>query len=558
MRTHYTLVFLFSLAWSTIKADHFLGGTITTRCTGGNFHEVTLQLFRNCNGAALIPQSLRFSNACGVEFSQGNLLPVSVQDVSSLCPAELPNSSCNGGSLLGFDLTTYRTTVYLSPCTDWVISWNTCCRNTSLNVSGAPGLYIETTLNNPNGLCNEAPHFVDNSVPMVCVGQAVQFDASATDSNGDSLRYELISARFSSPLAMPVQYQPGFEGSAPYTGMVINPATGMITFTPDAVGGIVVVVKVTETGANGQVIGTVMRDMLFVATNCSNSPPTLESGTFTATSGSASMTGGHAVTACSYTAYCASITITDPNIGQELSITSTIGTAMPEATLSVTGTNPIVVEVCSEGTAPGTYTFSIVAHDNACPVIGSRTYAYTVTVVDGPNAGESASTSVCENGSSFSMFERLGGNPTEGGSWVDPNGNSTDGIFVPGLTLAGIHTYSITGEGCTASARLSVVTYAATEPDCLIAGVDSHQPSSQLALHPDAGDAHRYWVTAPSMHATVRIIAPDGRLIQTSRQVSTGSTPFVVDIPATHHGPALIQLDDNTSGNRYVLRAVVP
>lgn len=30
------------------RADHWAGGTITMRCLGGNFHETTLQLFRNC------------------------------------------------------------------------------------------------------------------------------------------------------------------------------------------------------------------------------------------------------------------------------------------------------------------------------------------------------------------------------------------------------------------------------------------------------------------------------------------------------------------------------
>jgi hypothetical protein len=274
MRTSLLLLASLFLALPECRADHFAGGTITTRCTGNNFHEVTLQLFRNCNGEVLAPQNLNFTNDCGVQFSVNALQPTSVQDVSSLCPAELPNSSCNGGSLLGFDLTTFRTTVYLSPCTNWVISWSICCRNGSLNVQGAPGLYIETTLNNAGGTCNASPEFVNNKVPTVCVGQEVSHDASAVDLDGNMLSYALIDARFGSPLPLPVLYTSGYSGAVPYDGLTIDPMTGEVSFVPSVSGAIIVVVEVTETGSNGQVIGKVMRDFLFVVTACNNQPPT--------------------------------------------------------------------------------------------------------------------------------------------------------------------------------------------------------------------------------------------------------------------------------------------
>jgi hypothetical protein len=69
--------------------------------------------------------------------------------------------------------------------------------------------------------------------------------------------------------------------------MAIDSLTGQITFLPTATGTIVTVVKVTDRGSDGTVIGTVMRDFLFVASSCSNTVPSVNSGTFTAATGTA-------------------------------------------------------------------------------------------------------------------------------------------------------------------------------------------------------------------------------------------------------------------------------
>lgn len=552
-----TLLSFLTFIWVPVFADHYAGGSITTRCTGNNWHEVTLQLFRNCSGIALLPQTLNFSNTCGVQFTQTNLTPTSLQDASSLCPDDLPNSSCNGGSLLGFELATYQTQVYLSPCETWTISWNICCRNTSLNVTGTPGLYIETTVRNQNGACNAAPTFVNNKVPMVCVNQPAAFDASAVESDGDQLSYELIAARFASPAPLPVEYVGGYSGTTPFTGMVIDAASGMITFTPTLAGAIIVVVKITERGSDGQVKGTVMRDMLFVATACSNQPPPLTSGTFISASGAGDLAGDRALTVCGEQPYCASITISDPNLDQSLTLVSNIGSSLPGASLTVNGTNPLEVELCATGTPVGTYTFWITVEDDACPVIAARTYHYTVEVHTEPQAGTSASLSVCENASWIDLFAALGGTPAADGQWVDPQGNATNGIFVPGTSLPGIHTYTVGSGSCEASATVSVVLRSATDPECVTAGLtDAAHPT--LSIGQDATHPHRLWITAPAMNASMRITTADGRLLQDGQFMTSGMAPTMIDLPVRYHGLALIQLQDKDSGTRYVLRAVVP
>ena len=62
------------------------------------------------------------------------------------------------------------------------------------------------------------------------------------------------------------------------------------------------------------------------------------------------------------------------------------------------------------------------------------------------NAGDDNNLSVCQNDTSFNMFDQLLGNPNTGGSWYDPSnnllGNST---FNPGINTSGIYSYLVTG-----------------------------------------------------------------------------------------------------------------
>lgn len=557
MRYRTLLPLLCSMLWNSASADHFAGGTISTRCLGGNFHEVTLQLFRNCGGTAMLAQTLDFSNDCGVIFQQTGLLPDTVVEVSPLCADDLPNSTCNGGSLMGFDLSTYRTTVYLSPCSRWVISWNTCCRNASLDVVGSPGLYIETTLNNLGGACNAAPSFVNDIIPLVCLDQPVSYNAGAVETDGHTLSYALIDARFGSPTPVPVQYAAGHSGAEPFDGMNIDPGTGTITFLPTEAGVVIVVVEVTETNSQGAVIGTVMRDFLFVVSPCANTVPSIESGTFTGVTGPATILGERELGICGSEEFCATITVADANIDQGLTLTSNATTVMDGATLTITGTNPITAELCWANAMPGTYHFAITATDDACPVVGSQIYNYEVAVTTAPDAGTGGSTSVCANASSFALVDSLGGSPALTGSWLDPEGNASDGVFVPGTSLGGTYTYTVGSPSCNASSTLAVVVLPGTDPACLTAGL-SDASAARIRWRIDPANDHRLWLTMPAVDGHYRVLSADGKLVKEGRFVSNGMQATSVEIPTEHHGLTLLQVRDRRTGASYVLRTAVP
>ncbi|MCB0766194.1 MAG: hypothetical protein KDB95_03190 [Flavobacteriales bacterium] len=556
MRPRLALASVLSLAFTTGVANHYAGGTIRTRCVGNNFHEITLELFRDCGGDPFSGQTLYFRNECGVEFTTAGMQPVSTVDASSICPSELPNTTCNGGGLLGYELNTYRTTVYLSPCTGWNISWYICCRNSSLNLTGGPGIYIETTLNNLGGECYAAPTFINDRIPTVCAGQPVSFDAGAFEPDGHQLSYELIPARFGSPTPLPVQYNTGYSGAEPYNGMTIDPETGLITFTPTASASFVVVVKVTEHDAQGAVIGSVMRDMVFNIVPCTNQPPAAESGVFSTSSGTANIEDDRSLSVCGEGPFCATLTVGDPDNDQELVLTSNIDSILPGAEYELTGLNPVNLELCSEGLAPGTYMFWLHARDNGCPVIATRVYHFVVEVTAAESAGEDGAISVCENGPAVDLFENLGGSPAMGGQWIDPQGDPTDGVFHPGISLTGIHTYTVGAPPCATSAVLSVVLTPATDPDCLTAGIASGGTMG-LTYRQDVSDPHRIWLRSPAVQADLRVIGVDGRLVMKGTFRSGGSDAVAVDLPRNHHGIAIIELR-GSKGAHDVIRVVVP
>lgn len=557
MHKRYTLLFLSALLWCTLRADHFAGGTITTRCLGGNFHEVTMQLFRNCSGTPFLPQDIDFANDCGVVFQQTGLEPVSTEEVSPLCEADIPNSTCNGGSLLGFQLSTYRINVFLSPCSRWTISWNACCRNASLNLFSSPGLYIETTLDNSGGACNAAPVFVNDRVPVVCLDQPVRHDGSAVEPDGNTLTYALIDARFGSPAPLPVQYNPGSTGAEPFEGMAIDTNTGTISFLPTLAGVIIVVIEVTERNSEGAIIGTVMRDFLFVVSACSNSVPSVDGGTFTNSTGQAVIQGDRELVVCGTDAFCASITLSDVNIDQELTLTSDAEQVMSGATLTINGTNPVEAVLCWTGAVPGTYAFSITATDDACPVVGSQNYDYLVTVADAPDAGADASINVCENEEPFEMIGALAGTPAPGGQWFDPEGNVVIGTFTPGASTPGNYTYTIGSGSCATSSTLAVILQPAMDPECLTASINGPARGGP-SLAGDPTSTHRFWLTAPDMDGVLRVMRADGRLIQEGRLRVHSGTAVPIEVAADHHGPTLLHVVDERTGAQVIFRTFVP
>jgi len=274
-----TLFLIFTFNQKAI-ASHAVGIDIHYECLGGNQYHFFVEFYRDCDGIGA-PASVNISMSsasCGINTST-TLTQVSSQEVSQICGAQIPNTTCNGGSLPGIQQYTYSGTFTLpAECADWVISYSTCCRNsgiTNLMNAGSQNLYVEATIDNTNGLCNSSPIFNSLPTPYLCIGQPFSFNNGAVDPDGNTLVYTLINPLSASGTNIP--YNGGYTANNPLavTGAFnFDPATGQMSFTPNQIQQGVITVLVEEYDAFGNLVGTTMRDIQVVVINCTNTPPT--------------------------------------------------------------------------------------------------------------------------------------------------------------------------------------------------------------------------------------------------------------------------------------------
>jgi gliding motility-associated-like protein len=452
-----TTVLLLAFASNT-NATHISGGEIYWECLGNNQYEITLIIYRDCFGVQLNNNfDVTFDSPCG-NFTQTVNTPNGVE-LSQLCDLQLPNSTCNGGNLPGIEQYSYTTTVTLPPCNAWTVSWSLANRNAAISNLVSPNneeMYVQAVLDNSSGVCEDSPQFTSIASPYVCLNYPVSYSLGAFDPESDSLTYTLIQAMGAG--AAPIAYVAPYSPTQPITGLTLDPQTGLINFTPTLAGNWVVVVEVNSYDSLGNWLGSVMRDMQFIAYPCSNVPPDASTGVIGSVSGAAVQTGPNSIQVCESGNICFDFIIADANANNILDAVSNVQQSLPGATFSFTGTNPITCTVCwtgSQGTS-GFYPFIVTVDDGACPIPAFQIYVYNVTVIDGIFIAAQSTDESCVgmNDGSVSVDVTEGTAPYQY-TWSNLQQNS-DSINV------GAGTYSVIvsdGNGCvSAPATVSVGT----------------------------------------------------------------------------------------------------
>ncbi|MBL8003434.1 MAG: hypothetical protein JNL05_15880 [Flavobacteriales bacterium] len=250
------------------RASHIMGGELVYKHLGGLDYEVTLVLYRDCQGIPVnAPETVSASSTCGTLSFQVDTIGVAI--LSSGCSSML--TTCQGGPMPGAEVYAYRDTVTLPmACSDWVFSWASCCRNaavTNLANPDAQDYYVEARLNNLNG-GNSSPVFQELQMPFTCTNATYCVSNSAYDADGDSLVYSMVvpSGMGGTPLA----YNLGFSVSDPYPsvgGHSFDPVTGNHCAVPSAAGAWVMAYKVEEY-RNGALVGSAVRDIQIWTSVC--------------------------------------------------------------------------------------------------------------------------------------------------------------------------------------------------------------------------------------------------------------------------------------------------
>jgi hypothetical protein len=386
----YTLLISLSLLLSSkdSSASHGIGGDITYNCLGNGQYEIKLTLLRDCSGIFMpTTPNVLISNSCGYGSPTSVTLSLTNQPVSfsNICLSG-PNT-CNGGFNFGGERYIYEGTITLpDTCDEWKFSYTVNSRGGAITTTAGStndSLYIFSTMNNTNSLCNNSVDFYNTPMGIYFVSYAGYFYQSANDVDGDSLTYELTTPRTGSAPGDTVQYISGYSASNPLqssTPVTFDSTDGILYFTPSAVENTIFAVLISEY-RNGLLIGQVLRDIYLNVTVESylNLPPVM-SGINGDTLHSLSVCAGDSVNFF--------ISSYDSNTTENVDVNYLIYDSMPGSVIVRNFSNttnydttyftwrPSLTDV---RTAP--YCFRLLVHDNHCPYTKIDSAIFCLTVL---------------------------------------------------------------------------------------------------------------------------------------------------------------------------------
>lgn len=400
MKLFYRSLVILSLAFlgfsQSAKATHISGGDISYVCVGADSFLITLNLYRDCAGVGLgTSATVNFTSSCGGSASV-SLTEIRTGEISQLCPTQIPNSTCNGGTWPGMEEHVYQGIVVLSPpCNSWTMAWSSCCRNnqiTNLTTPGNLGTYLYTTMFSQVDSCNNSPVFTALPIPYVCKNQVVNYNFGVVEPDGDSIVYYMASGQTSATALVPYATGYTYLQPTPGTNAVLNSTNGQFTFTPTALGVYVIVIRIEEYDRiTGVVKATSIRDIQVVVQNCTNLQPSFDSGgIYNFSSQTGTRIDSNTVDICIGDSFSFDVSISDPDTQQTLSLYHNVYSALDSnAVVTITNGNPAIFHISwlVPAGSPPFKSFNVTAIDDACPVVGLVSGAFNIIINPATYAG---------------------------------------------------------------------------------------------------------------------------------------------------------------------------
>jgi len=421
LRSLLLAVILFSFSGKSF-ASHIVGGDIYYTSLGGLTYKITVVLYGDCGPAssgafAGLPTAhpevciydgatLWSSRALGIR------PPSAGTEITPVCPDSISRTQCTNPSFAipGIKKFVYDTIVVLpNTSTNWRFVFDaalgasgTAGRAAAItNIVGPGGtsIQLEATLNN-TVFTNTSPNLTVVPTPFFCINNPICYTPGAVDPESDSLRFDLITATNASTSCgtpgTPVTYTGTAYGTTPVspttplrcaTGSYnFNTVNGQVCFNPNFLQRAIVVYNISEY-RSGQLVGTCQREMTFLVQDCPVQPPSADTGVI---GGVIVRDGATSFHVCGN---AGNFTITlnprpDPGPVPPLNLTAAI-TGLPTGVTPTflnngTPTPTIILNGNATLMAPGVYTFFLRLKDNACPINGDKTIAYTISIYPVP------------------------------------------------------------------------------------------------------------------------------------------------------------------------------
>jgi gliding motility-associated-like protein len=288
------VLFIFFLGFSFLsKATHIVGGEIELiklTNVSGSTHRLSLNLyFDELNGNVQAEDAtikLGIFSKVGNVFIGYAILP---RVISQTIP--FTNPSCVSNNSVRTKYIRYSTDIVLGSIEfgdpgGYYIVWERCCRNNIINnirnpQSAASVFYLEFP---PVTQINSSPIFSTLKGDYICINQPFVFDFGATDGDGDSLVYSLVTPL--NGFATSVAPNPDLpQGSSNYPEITwlagygpnnaiqgrqplrVDRKTGVLTVTAGQLG-LYVFCVLTEEYRKGKKIGAVRRDFQLKVIEC--------------------------------------------------------------------------------------------------------------------------------------------------------------------------------------------------------------------------------------------------------------------------------------------------
>ena len=435
-------------------------------CLGGNSYKVILTLYRDCSGTSInASQFINITSSCSnqqASLNQIDLNPtdpneMGMKDTSYLCEQFENMTTCDGGAYPGIEINKFEGFVSLPPCTDWTLTWESCCRNpaysypntnacgmsypsayTRVVVPDAFGQRLVATLDNSTNGCNSSPIFNTTPRAFICQGQEINLEYGGVDPDGDLLQFSLIAPLNQIGTISPdtIQYENGYSSQKPIsiipgTDFNINLATGQMKiyplsfdyncYNPDSLEQSSMAVLVKEF-RNGNLIGTTIRDIQIITIpGCEPIEP-IFSG-ITNINSLQNYINDSTIIVCAGDSIIFDIVATDTVYTDSFHITSNFSDIIPNSTFSTVGSNPIIgyFEALPSNLDVGNFSFYIEASNNGCPIPITKRFNLYIEIVPSTVGKVSIDTTCAEQGDSLRLT-------VEGGSiflWENLDGGDT-------------------------------------------------------------------------------------------------------------------------------------
>ncbi|MCE7064765.1 gliding motility-associated C-terminal domain-containing protein [Dyadobacter sp. CY326] len=296
------LLFLSLLAFlpKCIYANHIVGGELLMRPVGnaGSF-EITLIQFWDQNNL-IIPRPGSGGNRDETadlfiyrKRDNERVSRVTLNYISSET-IQYQNKACANIRSLNTTMGTYQGNITMSAADysdpeGYYMVWERCCRNSDINNITSPGdagmvFYLEFP---PITIPNSSPRLAAPNGQYICSNRSFSMNMSATDADGDELRYSLVTPiRGNTTPGRPngvdnssngyplVTWERGISLANVIPGpkpLAINNA-GILTVTAGSLGLYVFSIQVEEF-RNGKKIGAVRRDFQLLVIDCNDDQP---------------------------------------------------------------------------------------------------------------------------------------------------------------------------------------------------------------------------------------------------------------------------------------------